>query len=119
MANFLPSVYLMPATSVSSTNVYTSLPLDIREISRFSVQTVFTSGATGTFAIQGSVDYGILGNQSPTWSTFGGVTMTNPAGVAGGQLVDVPETGVPFVRVVYTNTGGTGTITVLGAAKGL
>lgn len=119
MANFLPSVYLIPATGATSTNVYVSLPMDIREISRFSIQTIFTSGATGTFVIQGSIDYGIVGNTSPTWNTFSGVTMTNPSGSAGGQLVDVAGTGVPFVRVQYTNSAGAATVTVLGAAKGL
>lgn len=120
MSNFLGPIVLTPTTTVSGTNVYTSLVLNLLDITRYSIQTIWGAGVTGTFDVQGSLDYGIpTPPASPTWKSCPGVTVTSPAGLAGGQLIDVVQTGIPFVRVVFTNSSSTGVIEVLGHAKGL
>lgn len=120
MSNYLGPIILTPTTTASSTTVYTSLVMDLKDITRYSIQTIWGAGVTGTFDVQGSLDYGIPTPPAiPTWKSCPGVSVSSPAGLAGGQLIDVAQTGIPFIRVVYTNIGGSGTIEVLGHAKGL
>ena len=115
--NFLGPLFILPTVAVSSTTAYTSIPLDLREKARYSLQTEFTSGATGGFTVQGSLDYNLPGVNSPTWDTIASITLNSIAGLAGSQILDIVSSGIPYVRVVYTNTGGSGNVSILGFAK--
>lgn len=119
MANCLGPLVILNQPTVSATGAYNSTPMDLREITRYSLQTESSGSASGTYTIQGSLDYQLPGVGTPTWSTIAGISLTSVAGITANQILDVSETGIPWVRVVYTHTGGSGAVEVLGHAKGL
>lgn len=102
---------LTPGTANNMTGVVaiTSLPLDIRYMPRACMVASWTGSASGTISIQGSVD-------GTTYSDMG-LGISNVVGVADNRFIDLTETAADYVRLVYTNTGGTGTLTVKGSAK--
>jgi hypothetical protein len=128
----MPGLYpanqiLAPTTNnMTGTSSLTSTPMNWDTIRGGSIQAVWTGSPVGSFVIQGSLNYSQNPNGSAnnpgTWNTvpsgtFLG-TLTAPAGSAGSALVDCQFTGIPWIRVVYTNSSGTGTLTLYGAGKG-
>lgn len=107
--------YTGPLTLSSGTNnmtgvaVITSLPLDLKTLPRAAFMMNWTGSASGTFSVQGSID-GVL------YADLG-ISIPAVAGVAGNTIIDVGYTGVDYVEVIYTNTGGTGSLTIKGSAK--
>ena len=107
--------YTGPLTLLSGTNnmtgvaAITSLPLDTRTIPRAALMMSWTGSASGSFSVQGSVD-------GTTYADLG-ISIPSVAGVAGNTFIDVGYTGADYLQVVYTNTGGTGSLTVKGSAK--
>jgi hypothetical protein len=97
----------------------------INRIPGISYDLVWTGTPVGTFAIQVSNTYaqnaeGAVSNAG-SWSTlptssFQG-TYPVPAGSPGNGFLDVVGTEAYAIRLVYTATSGTGTLTVLAAAK--
>ena len=78
-------------------------------------QVHWTGTPTGTINIQGSVD-------NSTWDTLDPASFTppiiNPAGSAGGQLINLALTPFPYIRLIYTAASGSGTMTCNMSAKG-
>ena len=68
-----------------------------------------TSDAVGAVAVQSSVD-----NQ--TWVDIP-IGLTALAGANQDYFIDLQVTAIPFFRVAYTRTSGTGTMTVKLSAK--
>lgn len=97
------------ANNMTGTTAITSLSLDIRYIPRACMVAAWTGTASGTISIQGSLD-------NTTYSDMG-LGISNVAGVADNRFIDLTTTAADYVRLVYTNTGGTGTLTVKGSAK--
>ena len=82
-----------------------------------TIQFNIGAGATGTFAIQGSIDHtqdpqGNVINAGNFVAIPGTSTFTQPTGSASHQLVTLPPISVPYVRVTYTFGSGTGTANV-------
>ena len=84
----------------------------------FSVALTWTGTPAGTFKLQASNDAGNA--NSPVESARGGgvtnaVDVTNKTaaggGAAGGALIEVQDCGFNWVRVVWTKSGSTGTLT--------
>lgn len=97
----------MSLGSVTSANV------SVQFMDNIGLQIQWTGAPVGVIAVNGSVDgitYYAL--------TFDPV-LTQPAGSAGGYLVDLNQ--FPFVNynVSYTKTSGTGSLTVITTEKGL
>lgn len=99
-------------------NTITSDPIWLGHIANYSLQLVFTGSPTGTFKLQISNDLG-----RPTAGDDGdrdyGITnwtdMTNSSqtiSAAGNHAYDVQNAGHRWVRLVYTPSGGSGTMTV-------
>jgi hypothetical protein len=117
-------------TSAPLTANYLSEPVDVRFIDNVAFELVCTAGATGTFGIDGSLDFvpggrsaGRAGMQSPlvagTWVAL--TLSATPAltGSAANFLIQLALLPVGFVRVNYTYTSGSAgavTITVAGKA---
>ena len=100
-----------------STN-QTSYDLFLSNIFNYSIQLVFTGSPVGTFKLQCSNDQGNPVTPTQTEQNSGVVHWTDVASSstsvsgAGNILFDVQNTGYRWVRVVYTASSGSGTLTV-------
>lgn len=90
----------------------TSDVYDTRDYDRVALQVVWSAGATpvGTVAIQGSLD--------GTNFVAMNVGTLSVAGNADHMVVDLTEMSLPFIRVLYTRTSGSGTMNVFLFGKG-
>lgn len=117
-----PNLLSFPLVDAESMGAsITSEPLDIRYQDNISLQFHYTGTPTGTFDIQVSNDYNKQDpsgtqNSAGNWVSLG-VSMTNPAGAAGDDFYDLNQMSAMWLRVVYTRTSGTGTLTVTAAGK--
>lgn len=100
---------------VSTAATITSDAVDIEFLDNVGLNIDWTGTTNGTITVECS-------NLS-TPSSFKALTfdpvLAQPAGVAGGYLVDINNASWSFIRVVFTRTSGTGTLTVSLAAKGV
>ncbi len=110
--NVLPSFKILTAADLSGD--LTSLVTHIGNLDNIGIQCVLTtSDAAGTLAVQVSADH-----QQDTYGnvTVAGhwVTITHQD-VAAGQpsdtMFDLNQLSAPWIRLAWTRTGGTGTIT--------
>lgn len=110
----------------------TSSVTSIQYLDDIGLQFTWTASPVGTFAIQVSADYSqdtngnvtAAGNWTPlTLSYWNGTTLvtgtTLPTSVGSPIYVDLTLLSAPWIRVVYTKTSGTGSLTALITAKGL
>lgn len=93
----------------------TSNVTDIRFMDNISVQLIFTGTPTGTFEVEGSLDYNrpdpTTGVTNPgTWTPITFSTPPVASGAAGDILLDMNQLSFPFIRVVYISTSGSGTL---------
>lgn len=97
----------------------------IQMLPGISYDIVWSGTPTGSFAVQVSNTVTFNGdgsvNNAGSWtalptSAFAG-TYPTPAGSAGNGFLDVVGTEAYAVRLVYTRISGTGTLTVVAAAK--
>lgn len=101
--------------NMTGTAVVLSTVLDFTSCQSGGIRAGWTGTPTGTFVVQGSFDYGING-ASAQWDDMG-IGATNPAGSAGSTIIDLARTGVPYYRLKYTNSGGTGALTAYACGK--
>lgn len=103
---------------MTGTTVLTSIPLDLRQWTSSALWANWIGSPTGTFVVQGSMDYGFQG-VTPTWVDFDIDISGQPAGASGGNVsIDQIRTGYPWIRLKYTNASGTGSLQIMGSAKG-
>lgn len=89
----------------------TSNPINIQYLDNISIQLNFTGTPTGTFDLQGSLDY----SPGPFANTGNWISVTLPvapvaAGAASQILLDLNQLSFPWVKIVYTRSSGTGTL---------
>jgi hypothetical protein len=106
---------IITAGNMSASSI-TSLATNIQYLDNICLEMVFTGSPTGTFSVQGSVDYQQDANGNVT-NTGNWVPITlSPAPVASGSagsiLIDMNQLSFPYIRVVYTRTSGSGSLTV-------
>lgn len=83
-----------------------------------AIQLVFTGSPTGTFKLQGSNDAGSITSAADAQQYSGVTNWTDVAdsefavSAAGDVMWDMQNIGFAWVRVVYTRSSGTGSITV-------
>lgn len=108
---------VMSSNTMTDTNVLTSNPIRIDQIYGFAVQVVFTGTPVGTFKLQGSCD---STSRQTQVSNGGPDTVANWTDIAdssqsvsgaGSSMYNVVGAMYNYVRLVYTNTSSTGTIT--------
>lgn len=92
---------LVDAGNAAST--ITSVPFDLGDLINFSIANAFSSGTlNGALVLQGSLD----------GTTYGDIDGTSKSVVSGGTVIySVEGAGYRWVRVKWTNTSGTGTMT--------
>jgi hypothetical protein len=114
----LASYKLVNSQSMASS--FTSLATNIQYYDNIGIQFLWTGTPTGTFDIQVSADHQtdqngnviVVGN----WVSLGVTPQPSASGSSGSWYVDLNQLSAPFVRVVYTASGGAGnaTITIVG-----
>lgn len=92
-------------------------PVWLGHIVNYSIQLVFTGTPGGNFKLQASNDRGNINAQYPANQDAGVVNWTDIAdsaftvSAAGNVMWDVQNAGYNWVRVVWTQTSGSGTLT--------
>lgn len=109
-------------TNASMTGTVTSLPTNLQQMPEVSYDVSWTGSPTGTFSVQVSNTYvqnvdgsvAVAGN----WNSIVLSITPTASGSAGTAFINVAEMAGLWVRLVYTPTGGTGTLnaTVYGKA---
>jgi hypothetical protein len=119
--NVLQPIPLVTAGDMSAS--ITSKVISTRYLNQGSVALLFSGTPTGTFTVESSHDY-VPDNEfrtSPpavgTWQALDLGTTLSATGAAGSLGVDITLSGVPWLRVVYTRTSGTGTLNAYISAK--
>lgn len=75
-----------------------------------AIEAEWTGSPTGTFSVDGSLDNS---NWYPT-----GTDVNNPEGSADSTLINLQGIGFRYLRLSYTRTSGTGSLTVTFFGKG-
>jgi hypothetical protein len=78
--------------------------IDIRWIDRISAHLTWSGTPTGSFSVEGS-------NDKTHWVAIPMTVEVLAEGVANDAVIDI-ETAVKYVRLKYTRTSGTGSLTV-------
>jgi hypothetical protein len=92
------------ATSVSSSASSTSDVINLRRHETYAcIQVAWTGTTAGTLKLQ-------VSNDSTQWDDLDGITVT-PAGSDSQDLWVIYAASFQFMRVVFTRTSGTGTLT--------
>lgn len=94
---------------------YTSNPVNIQFLDNVCIQLNFTGTPTGTFAVQGSLDYSqnaLTGVQTNAgnWVPIALPITPVASGAAGTILLDLNQLSFPWIRVVYTASSSTGVL---------
>lgn len=107
---------LLPITIISAGTMagdLTSTVVPIQWEDNIAVQLVWTGTPTGTLAVQVSMD-------EVTWTAIPfDPVITQPAGSSGACFICLNQLASPFLRVIYTRSSGTGTLTAKACGKGL
>lgn len=120
VTGFLPNPYQggsLPSGTVhgamASTNTIYSNIVDLSKMDNVGLEVTWTGTPTGTFTVNGSnsgINFYAL--------TFN-PTLTQPAGSAGGYLIDLSGFPFKYIMLQYVNASGTGTLAVYGQNKDL
>ena len=90
---------------------------DVGGVSIFSYTVVWTGNPTGLFEVYGCNDYDPVHKTGGNWDVLTTSPTVAPAGTASNNNIDVPLTGIRFVKLKYTRNGGTGTATATISGK--
>lgn len=120
--NYLSPFQAMQTSQDMSQATLTSNVIDIRYLDDIAIQLIFTGTPTGTFAVQGSLNYSstpLAPAVSGTWTSL----VLSPSPVASGAadniLINLVQLAFPYIRIVYTKTGGTGTLSAYVSGKSI
>ena len=119
----LKKFVLLAAQPMTGTSTITSAAVEIVYLDNVYLQLDFTGTPTGTFAVQVSNDHYEDTNGNilvpGNWITL----VLSPAPVAAGAPndigIDMNQLGASYLRVVYTNTSGTGVLNATVSGKSL
>jgi hypothetical protein len=105
------NIPLISAVSMGAT--ITSSVIDVLQTDNIGLQVTWTSAnAVGTITVEGSVDYDPHFETGTFYALTFDPVLTQPNSDNGGYLVNINQFPWPYVRVVYTRSSGTGTLTV-------
>jgi len=99
------------AGAMASTNTIYSQIVDISKMDSIGLSVTYTGTPTGTIQVMvanADVNFYAL--------TFSPV-LTQPAGAAGGFYVNLAQIGAKYLMLQYTNTSGSGSLTITGQMK--
>ena len=99
----------------------TSKAIDLQRLDRASIHLIFTGTPTGEFEIQVSGDYELHADGSVknagTWTPLTLSQSLSASGSGDDIFIDLTSTGVPWIRVFYDFTSGTGSLNAFLSAK--
>lgn len=127
--NVLPSYAVISAGDMSSASL-TSKPTNILYLDDVGVQATWSGSPVGLVSVEVSADYAATpsgevtnaGNWAPlTFTYYNGATFVTatsiPTSVGSPIYLDLALLSAPWLRVVYTKTSGTGSLTVMIVGK--
>lgn len=110
---------VVPPLAGNMVSTLASLPTNIKTIDDIGYSLQWSGAPTGTFSFQCSADYTpsapFPSDYPTTAGTWTEITLSNPivaTGTADNAYVDLKLISAPWVRVVYTPSAGTGTLSV-------
>ena len=104
------------ASNMTGTTVLTAV-FYMGGASDASLQIVWTGTPNGSFVVEVSNTGKVVAAADDEWEDLG-LGLANAVGAAGSHFVNVSNSGARWVRVRYTNTSSTGTLTVYAVKKG-
>lgn len=108
---------LLNNQTMTGTNTLTSAQTNIKYKDSVGIQLQWTGTPSGTFQVQGSLDYNPGLPQSGgtanagTWTNITLSPTPGASGSAGQILINMNQLGFPWIQVTYTNISGTGVLT--------
>ena len=122
LGNVVPVV---SAQTMSSTNTFSSNPIPLDQVFGIAIQAVWTGTPNGTVKLQASCDPPSQAQiAGPSYSTVTNWTdVANSSysitGSAGNYMWNVADANYRWIRLTYTNTSGTGSMTAYACVKGI
>lgn len=121
--NYMSPFQAMVVSQDMSAASITSNVIDIRYLDDIAIQAVWTgTSPVGTITVQGSLDYSAppmaIANAG-IWTT---VVLSPTAAVSGNTgniLINMDQLSFPYIRIVYTKTSGTGTLSTYICGKSI
>lgn len=111
---------VITAGSMTGTAVINGIAVNAAHIETASFQANYSAGSSpiGTLQVQGSNDIVVNTGDAPThWANIGS-TVAVSGGNSGSVMAPVLNINYDWIRIVYTNTSGTGTLNVNMSARG-
>ncbi len=119
------TITLLTDVSMTGTTTITSDPLPLDQIFGFAVQASWTGTPEGVFSLQASSQSPMgsqVGSGGPDpitlWDTIAG-SAASAVGSSGSFMWNVNTAFYRYVRLVYTNTTGTGLLSAIVSVKGV
>ena len=106
----LQTHYIISAGVMSGTDVLESEHISIINLDNISLQFDWTGTPNGSFDIQ-------VSNDNITFHSLNVLNVPAAVGAAGGFIITLNQIAQPYIKVIYTNTSGTGTLNVTIFAK--
>lgn len=104
--NFLAPYHAITAGDMSG-NITQLTPTNIQFMDNVAIQLNFTGTPTGSFSIQGSLDYNPV-TGAGNWVALTLTPSPGASGAAASILIDMNQLSFPWIRVVYTASSGSG-----------
>lgn len=107
-----PLTGVLTGTMTDSSTIYTNIQ-NLINTDNQGLEITWTGTPTGTISVYGSVSG--INFYSLTFNPV----ITQPAGAAGGYLIDISQYPWPYMYVAYTNSSGTGALSIWICSKDL
>jgi hypothetical protein len=114
------SFWLIQNAAMSGTSSVFSIPSDMQNFDNEGLEITWSGTPTGVISIAGSVSQALPLNAGVNFYalTFNPI-LAQPAGSAGGYLIDLNQFPFPYMQFQYVNTSGSGTLNVYLCKKDL
>lgn len=114
--------WLINNGAMTGTTTLLSIPQNLTNFDNAGLEITWSGTPTGVISILGSVSASINAVPAPAVNyyalTFNPV-LTQPAGSAGGYLINLNQFPFPYMQFQYVNTSGTGVLNVFLSEKDL
>ena len=104
---------------MTGTTVVTSPITNIRGFDNVAYDIQFTGTPTGTFSVLVSSSYDPVTNPNAIFIALTLSPSPVASGAAGQIGIDINQSGFQYIKLVYTNTSGTGTLSAFVSGKAI
>lgn len=106
-------------TNASMAADVTSLITNIQFLDNIYYQAIWSAGSTpvGVITVEVSASYDPTTNTAGTWDALTLPVTANVSGNSGSISLDLNQLSMPWIRLKYTRTSGSGTLNVYMSAK--